>query len=155
MDFITDRNEADVARWKALHDKGWAAMNEAEQAEWLSEMKGRYSHTDMNRVESAVQALSSRLTFLGYKHPSLSIKANWKAEDIPTKADFDRYFGNVDVLRSTIAVPLSTPATPTTETRFDYSLANDLEKILEAVDAGTSKLQKPWIFSGDIFAGEV
>ncbi|MBO5706418.1 MAG: hypothetical protein J6S05_05415 [Bacteroidaceae bacterium] len=155
MELITDRNEADVARWRTLHDKGWVAMNEGERSEWLSEMKGRYSHTDMNRVESAVQALSSRLTFLGYQHPHLSVKADWKAGDIPTKADFDRYFGNVAVLRSVIAVPGSTPETPTTEKRFDYLLANDLEKILEAIDAGTSKIQKPWIFSGDIFAGEV
>ena len=155
MEFITNRNEADVARWKTLHDKGWAAMNESERSEWLSEMKGRYSHTDMNRVESAVQALSSRLTFWGYQHPNLSIKATWKAGDIPTKADFDRYFGNVEVLRSTIAVPLSTPLTPTTQTRFDYLKANDLEKILLDIDTATTNLQKSWYFSGDIFAGEV
>lgn len=155
VELITDRNQADVARWKTLHDKGWMAMNQSERDEWLSEMKGRYTHTDMNRVESAVQTLSSRLTFLGYRHPRLSIKTNWSVGDIPTKADFDRYFGNVETLRSAITVPLDTPLTPTTETRFDYLLANDLEKILEAIDVGTSKLQKPWIFSGDIFAGEV
>lgn len=155
MELITDRSEADVVRWRTLHDKGWEAMNQAERNEWSSEMKGRYSHTDLNRVETAVQTLSSRLTFLGYQHPTLQIKTDWAAGEIPTKADFDRYFGNVAVLRSVIAVPGSTPETPTTEKRFDYLLANDLEKILEAIDAGTSKIQKPWIFSGDIFAGEV
>jgi hypothetical protein len=123
--------------------------------QWLSEMKGRYTYTDMNRVELAVRTLSARLTELGYRHPSLSIKTNWSVGDTPTKADFDRYFGNVAALRSVIAVPGSTPETPTTEKRFGYLLANDLEKILEAIDAGTSKIQKPWIFSGDIFAGEV
>lgn len=155
MELITDRNEADVARWRTLHDKGWGAMNADERREWLSEMKGRYSYTDMNRVEMAVQDLSSRLTFLGYQHPVLQIKTDWKATDIPTKADFDRYFGNVEILRSVIAVSAATPRTPTTDDRLDYVVANNLEKILAAIDAGTSKLQKPWIFSGDIFAGEV
>lgn len=154
MELVTDRSQADVDRWKALHDKGWSAMDQSERAEWLSEMKGRYTYTDMNRVELAVHTLSSRLTELGYRHPILSIKTNWSVGDIPTKADFDRYFGNVETLRSTIAVPLDTPLTPTTEQRFDYLLANDLEKILEAIDVGTSKLQNPWIFAGDIFAGE-
>ena len=155
MKLITDRSQADVARWKILHDKGWSAMNASEREEWLSEMKGRYSYTDMNRVEAAVLDLSSRLTFLGYRHPALQIKVDWKSGDIPTRADFDRYFGNVAVLRSIIPVPLSIPQTPTTARRFDYLVANDVEKILEAIDAGTSKLQNPWIFSGDIFAGEV
>jgi len=155
VELITDRSEADVARWRMLHDKGWSAMNQSEREEWLAEMKGRYSHTDMNRVEMAVQTLSSRLAFLGYQHPTLQIKTDWAAGEIPTKADFDRYFGNVEVLRSAIAVSAATPRTPTTADRLDYIAANNLEKILAAIDAGTSKLQKPWIFAGDIFAGEV
>lgn len=154
MDFITDRSEADVARWKELHDKGWHAMTEAEQAEWQSNMKGCYSISDMNRVELAVQELSLRLTDLGYQSPALQTKTIWSNADVPTKADFDRYFGNVDALKQVLPSFPSTPATPTTADRFDYQKANDLEKILLDIDVATTNLKKSWYFSGDIFAGE-
>ena len=154
MDFITDRNEADVARWKTLHDKGWHAMTEAEQAEWQSYMKGCYNFSDMNRVELAVQELSRRLTELGFTPPALQTKTTWSNADVPTKADFDRYFGNVDALKQVLPTFPSTPATPTTADRFDYQKANDLEKILLDIDVATTNLKKAWYFTGDIFAGE-
>ena len=153
MELITDRTYEDVVRWQTLHDKGWLAMSSLERAEWLLVAKGRYTHADMNRVESAVQELSARLRELGYNHPSLSTKTTWSMSDIPTKADFDRYFGNVAVLRKTIAVPESTPTTPTTAIRLNYQIANELEEILANIDTVTTNLPKSWYFSGDIFAG--
>ena len=155
MDFITDRNEADVIRWKTLHDKGWHAMNAAEQAEWQSYMKGCYNFSDMNRVELAVQELSARLTKLGFLPPALQTKTAWSNVDIPTKADFDRYFSNVDALKQVLPMVPSTPATPTTAERFNYLKANDLEQILLDIDTATTNLQKAWYFPGEIFAGEV
>ena len=154
MDFIIDRNAADVTRWKTLHDKGWHAMTDAEQAEWQSYMKGCYNFSDMNRVELAVQELSERLTELGYTPPALQTKTTWSTVDVPTKADFDRYFGNVDALKQVLPTFPSTPATPTTAQRFDYLKANDLEKILLDIDTAATNLMQSWYFSGDIFAGE-
>ena len=154
MDFITDRNEADVARWKTLHDKGWHAMTDAERAEWQSYMKGCYNFSDMNRVELAVQELSGRLTELGYTPPALQTKTAWSTVDVPTKADFDRYFGNVAALKQVLPTFPSSPATPTTAQRFDYQKANDLEKILLDIDVAITNLKKAWYFTGDIFAGE-
>ena len=154
MDFITDRSEADVARWKTLHDKGWHAMTDAERAEWQSYMKGCYNISDMNRVELAVQELSGRLTELGYTPPALQTKTTWSTVDVPTKADFDRYFGNVDALKQVLPSFPSSPATPTTAQRFDYQKANDLEKILLDIDVAITNLKKAWYFTGDIFAGE-
>ena len=155
MELITDRTSEDLARWRLLHDKGWLAMSEAERAEWLGEMKGRYAHTDMNRVENAVKTLSARLQELGYKHPSLSTKTNWARSDVPTKADFDRYFGNVGKLRQVISIPASTPMAPNTSVQLDYQQANDLEQILMVVDEVTTKLMQSWCYAGDIFSGEV
>ena len=155
MNLIVDRTLQDVNRWKALHKKGWTAMNDAERAEWLSAMKGCYGVVDMNRVESAVEALSKRLKEMGYTHPPLTTKTNWSASDVPTKADFDRYFNNVEALRQVIALSASVPETPTTKVKMDFQRANDLEEILLNIDKATTNLQKSWYFAGDIFAGEV
>lgn len=47
---ITDRTQADVTRWKTLHDKGWFRMSPEEKVEWSSGLKGTYNATDLNRV---------------------------------------------------------------------------------------------------------
>lgn len=152
---ITDRTSEDVARWKELHDKGWAAMTEAERAEWLGEMKGRYNYTDMNRVENVVSSLSERFIEAGYLPMPLTVKVDWNRWSAPTKADFQRYFGNVDVLRSLVAGYSTTPATPTIQEPFDYNKANDLEKILLDLDDILTKLPESWNYCGDIYCGEV
>jgi hypothetical protein len=155
MELITDRTQADVDRWKALRDKGLHGMNTDELAEWLGEMKGRYAHTDMNRVENAVAEVAKQLRSLGYDVPTLSLKTDWTVRSIPTKADFDRYFGNVATLRGVFPLPATTPKTPTTGSRLDYVAANDLEKILVEVAAMVQKLVSARYYAGDIFAGEV
>ena len=155
MEFVTDRTLQDVLHWQTLLKKGWANMNAVERAEWLTAMKGAYGATDMNRVESAVKALSARLSELGYKHDSLSTKTDWTMQDVPTKEDFDRYFSNVEVLRQSISIPESTPETPTTKNRLNYHRANDLEKILQTLDVVTTTLPKSWYYAGEIFTGEV
>ena len=152
---ITDRTSADVERWRQLHDKGFQKMSAAEKAEWLGFMKGRYTSEDMNRVESAVKAVSEALTELGYKHPTLSTKTNWTAQDCPTRDDMVRYFGNVAALREVIPVLRTTPAAPTVANRLNYARANDLEQILVDVDRVAKNIPQAWFAAGEIFSGEV
>lgn len=154
-ELITDRTLTDVERWRELRDKGFAAMNEAERAEWLGFMKGRYTSEDMNRVEIAVEMLVEALMGLGYPYPHLVTKTDWTREDCPTVDDFNRYFSNVEKLREAIAVPKNTPNTPTVGTKLDYRRANDLEKILIAIDGSITNLPKAWYYAEDIFSGEV
>lgn len=155
MNMITDRTSLDVARWRELHDKGWEAMTEAERAEWLSPMKGRYNHTDMNRVESAVKALSDRFLDLGYLATPLTVKTNWTGADAPTFEDFERYFGNVRRLRSLIPVHSDTPIAPTVHQKLNYERANDLEKILVDIDEISKMVNQFRYFAGEIYSGEV
>lgn len=155
MKLITDRTQLDVERWRVLHDRGWANMSVAERNEWLGEMKGRYGHTDMNRVEEAVATLSRRLTELGYNHSELTVKTDWKHEDLPTVEDFERYFGNVDALRRASTIYPNTPATPTVAQNLNYSRANDLEQILLDINEIMAILPNTWCYSGEIFTGEV
>ncbi len=154
VNLITDRTEEDFVRWKQLRDKGWAAMTESEREEWRSPMKGSYNHVDMNRVESAVQHIAHRMSELGYL-VNPDVKTTWSLSDNPTRADMDRYFGNVAKLRSMITVYATTPAPITTNVKFDYRAANDLEKTLIDVDDLITKISRSWFYSGEIFAGEV
>jgi len=152
---ITDRTIQDVARWKELHDKGWAGMTAAEQAEWNGEMKGRYSFTDMNRVESAVEALSARFVEKGYLDAPLTVKTDWHSFSVPTRTDMTRYLGNIATLRSLVTVYPDTPLAPTVNQKFNFERANDIEKILLDVDAILTAIPQSWFYAGEIMSGEV
>lgn len=154
LNLITNRTANDVARWKELHDKGWAAMNVDERAEWTRGMKGAYKHTDMNRVESAVAELVARFAERGTVL-SLTTKTDWTRTVWPTKSDMSRYFGNVEALRKATGVTLNAPSTPTTDTRFNYQKANDLEKILLAVERWLDSVEESGYYSGELYSGEV
>ena len=154
LNLITDRTEADVERWKKLHEKGWKNLTEDERAEWVCSMKGSYNHTDMNRVESAVKHLSERLTADGYIfHPE--VKTSWVVRDKPLRADMERYFRNVKTLRGLLSVYDTTPDAPSTAKKLNYQMANDLEKIIVDVNDLTDKMEQAWLYSDDIFMGEV
>lgn len=154
LNLITDRTAADVSRWKELHDKGWEAMTVEEQSEWVGGMKGCYNYTDMNRVESAVRELEARFLEKGTRL-SLTTKTNWTRTGWPTRADMIRYFRNVAEIRAVVAVDLKTPAAPTTATLLDYKKANDIEKILAAVDTWLDRVDSCQMYSGDLYLGEV
>lgn len=152
---ITDRTKADVDRWAELKAKGLANMTEAEKAEWMGFLKGSYNFTDMNRVEEAVVALSERMHEMGYPHDALTTKTDWNYWSVPTRTDMIRYFGNVATIRAAIPVYGTTPATPTVNSRFNYSRANDLEKILVDVDEILTNIPKAMHYAGEVFSGEV
>ena len=152
--FIIDRTAEDVARWKMLHDKGWAAMTPEEQLEWTLGMKGAYKHTDMNRVESAVADLAARFERRGITL-ALTTKTDWVRTSWPTKNDMRRYFDNVEALRQATGVTLNAPSTPTINNRLTYQGANDIEKILLAVQRWLDSTDESEYYSGELYAGEV
>ncbi len=119
-----------------------------------SVMKGMYSYRDMNRVEGAVKLLAERISSLGYLY-SPSVKTNWHQEDMPTRADMERYLGNVEGLRSAIPVLSTTPLVPKIYDALDYNKANDLERILLDVERVSKNIPKTWYMAGEIYLGEV
>lgn len=154
LHLITDRTAADVARWKELRDKGYDAMTTAERSQWLGQMKGAYNYTDMNRVEGAVAYLAQKLTALGYPlFPT--VKLNWTREDIPTRADMIRYFGNVSTLRNALPVPSAIQTAPSADDRMDYSKANALEQVILDIDHLVDMIPSSLHYAGDIYLGEV
>ena len=154
LNLITNRTAQDVARWKELHDKGWDAMTPEEQSEWLAGMKGAYKHTDMNRVESAVQTLAARFAERGVVL-SLTVKTNWTRTDWPQLADMKRYYLNVETLLRATGVNLPVPTPPTAATRLNYEVANNLEKILLGVERWLDSSEESHYYANEIYAGEV
>lgn len=154
LGLITDRTAYDVFRWKELRDKGWQAMTEEEKAEWLSALKGAYNHIDFNRVESAVEYVSGKLSAAGYPFNPVT-KTDWKMTDLPTKEDMERYFGNVAELRRQFQTLSTTPQAPTTKTKFTHDSANNLEQIILDVGTLVEKMYEAWRYAGDLICGEV
>lgn len=154
LNLITDRTEQDVERWRLLHSKGWSAMTEDEKAEWQTALKGAYNYVDMNRVESAVEFIKNRLAEAGY-YVSPEVKTIWSVSDHPTKADMDRYLGNIALLRSVLPVYPTTPNAPTTQKKMNYLVANDIEQILSDIDRLLTGINQSWYYAGDVFAGEI
>ena len=154
LNLITDRTARDVERWRLLHSKGWDALTEAEKAEWKTALKGAYNYEDMNRVESAVVFIANRLGETGYFVAPV-VHPEWHLGDHPTKADMDRYFGNIVLLRAILPLYSTTPKAPTTSKKFDYLVANDIEQILADIDRQITAINQSWYYAGDVFTGEV
>ena len=154
LNLITDRTQRDVERWRLLHSKGYDALTEAEKAEWQTALKGAYNYVDLNRVESAVAFVANRLGELGYMI-SPEVKATWSITDHPTKADMNRYLGNIALLRSVFPLYPTTPKAPTIAKKMDYLVANDIEKILSDIDRQIATINQSWYYAGDVFTGEI
>ena len=162
MELITNRTLQDVERWRTLRDKGWESMTTDEREEWSGKLnttpnaaRGMYTHNDLNRVERAVDVISKRLRELGYAHETLSVKVDWQCDDVFTKADMVRYLNNLTVIRNTAVAYPDTPPVPNVNGSFDYVKANNIEQLLLDLDAWTSKVNRGWLFTGDIFSGEI
>lgn len=154
FNLITDRTQADVDRYAELQAKGWRGMTDEEKAEWETSLKGAYNHTDMNRVESAVEYVANRLNEAGYV-VSPVVRKNWTGSDKPTLADIKRYMKNISDIRAALTIFATTPEAPTTEKRLTYQMANDMEQILKDVDDLITKMANAYFYSGDLYSGEV
>lgn len=154
FNLITDRTQADVERYAELKAKGLRGMTDEEKAEWETFLKGAYNHTDMNRVESAVEYVANRLTAAGYVVLPV-IKKDWSGTDKPTLNDIKRYMKNIADIRAALTTFYNTPEAPASEKRLTYQMANDIEQILIDVDDLITRMANAYFYSGDLYSGEV
>lgn len=154
LNLITDRTQADVDAVRALAAKGWAAMTDAEKADWTAGLKGAYNAADLNRVGAAVAYVAGRLADAGY-HAPVAPKQDWQMQDIPTPAQMQRYLADISTIRAALAVMPSTPDAPASMDKLTYTDANSIEQILLDMDALITKLISAYYYSGELIAGEV
>lgn len=168
-ELVTNRTQSDVDHWKALHDKGWTNMTPDEKSEWNTlSMKGAYNYTDLNRVVAAMDFLEEKLVGYGYEtgYQPIEVGAvggederptmyDWIETDIPRQSQMAQYLANVAALRAALAVPPSTPAVPADMAGLTTQEANDIEQILLDINQLLNNMAAAWVYSGEIFSGEV
>lgn len=116
--------------------------------------KGSYNISDLNRVGAAMAYLRDKLNDNGY-YVDISPKIDWRCIDVPTESGMALYLGCLGTLRGVIPLPDCTPETPKGMEKLTYVTANNIEKILEAVDDVLTKSITFFYYSGDIYSGEV
>ena len=116
--------------------------------------KGSYNASDLNRVGSAMVYLRDKFNDNGYS-VSISPKTDWRKEDVPTDTSMAFYLECVRLVRGILPLPSNTPEVPEAMKNLTYTTANNIEKILEAVDKALTKSISFLYYSGDIYSGEV
>ena len=130
---VTDRTQADV---DAGNDKG------------------TYKASDLNRVGAAMNYVTDRLKAAGYD-PHISPKTDWMDGEWVTQADEAAYLGDLAELRKQFTMMASTPEVPPDLEKLNYIEANNIEQILVDIDALLTNISAGWLYSGEIYSGEV
>lgn len=151
---VTDRTQEDLDHLLSMLENG----NSANKLQLLSNARGSYDYTDLNRVTAAMGHLNALLTEAGYQIEYVPVypdegRTEWNAHDTLNKSAAAGYLKNVDKLRNTI--PASVPATPSDMNKLHYEEANDIEKILVGIDTVHHYLEVSQLYAGEIYCGEV
>lgn len=154
LNLITDRTQKDVDYAARLNAAGWDGMTEDERTAWTLGLKGTYNASDLNRVGNAVNYVAGRLEGAGYSVP-VDPKIDWMESDIPTESSMERYLADVNIIRSTLTVLPGTPEVPADMVGLTYEEANDIERILLAVDDLITNMINAYLYSNEINCGEV
>ena len=126
---IIDRTAADVARWKTLRDKGYAAMSEEEKAEWLAGMRGAYNASDLNRITGAMAYLKGlyeqygrevTYTPVNITHTDGTTDTAWQISDIPTDEQLSMIVQNLLAFWTDIESASGTVVQVWAGTQFGY-----------------------------------
>lgn len=116
--------------------------------------KGTYNASDLNRVAAAMNYVAGRMESAGYD-PHISPKTDWKDDDWVDPAAQAVYLGYLAELRSQFAMMQTTPPVPNDMEKLTYQEANDIEQILADIDRLITNMTFAWMYSGDIYSGEV
>ena len=115
---------------------------------------GYYNVSDLNRVEQAFEYLQTKMNGEYGFNLNLTIKTDWTKSDNITESNIEAYRQNVATIRSAITVTNDTPDTPSTMRFLTAKEANDIEKILQAVEVLLNNISAAWFYSGEIYSGE-
>ena len=116
---------------------------------------GAYNHTDLNRVEQAFEYLQNKMNGEYGFALNLTIKTDWTMADLAqvgARTAMESYRQNVAKIRSAITVTNDTPETPVSMNKLTAKQANDIEKILQAVEVLLDNISAAWFYSGENYS---
>ena len=144
---ITDRTSYDVERVKSLAEKiSTGAATQAEITEYLTDLKGAYNASDLNRVGTACAYLYGLLSDYGYIVTDyIPLRTDWALTDIPTQAQMSDYIQTVAALK---AVWNAAQTIPASMEQINYQDANNIEKLLVEVDDQIRRVTAAFVRSG-------
>ena len=119
---------------------------------------GFYNHTDLNRVDQAVESLRDKMNGEYGFNFGFVVKTNWTMADLAQQNTWtliERYRQNVETIRAALAQKSDTPQTPASMNKLTAKEANDIEKILQAVEVLLDNISAAWFYSNEIYSGEV
>ena len=103
--------------------------------------KGYYNLSDIQRINSYIQYLSDALSL------NLTVKTFIIGEDL-TRAEMESILNNINAIRAAWYVADDTPQTPEAFA-WNYEKANDVERILQALDEFYQSVQSEKLYSGN------
>lgn len=77
----------------------------------------------------------------------------WSKEDIPTPEEMTVWLNRVRAVRSAFPSRPSLPELPESMSMLTYEKANDIERVLLAVDQAITRMEDSFFSSGEIDAG--
>jgi len=112
-----------------------------------------YGSNDLNRVGEALSYVAGRLMAAGYS-VSVSPKTDWTITDIPSPEQMSAYLIDVGVIRGALTVMTTTPDVPSDMDDLTADDANDIERVLQAVDWLISGMIAAYRHAGNYYAGQ-
>lgn len=116
--------------------------------------KGSYNASDLNRVGKAMIYVADRLRGAGYD-VSVNPRVNWTDAEWVSPAHAAQLLADLAALREQFAQASGTPDVPADMEGLTYEDANDIEKMLQAVDGLLTNIMVAWFYSGEVYSGEV
>jgi hypothetical protein len=115
-----------------------------------------YGYEDLNRVETAVEAIGRESAILGFGFSPVT-KTDWALpgdfipQSWPVHSQMVRYLNNITQINGLFfcAVPL-----PASMERLTWVSANNIEKVLKIALERIEGIKESYRYSGEIFAGE-
>lgn len=107
----------------------WLVTDRTAQDVAEQNSKGVYTAVDLNRVGAAVDLLKNLLESAGFI-VNVFPKLMWKDTEWMNASQAEQYLADIQTLRTKQAVLPTTPETPETMARLNYTGANHIEQIL-------------------------
>lgn len=118
--------------------------------------RGAFTKNTINRINDFFTDLKTELLNAGYQFHIQDVVVGDTASysGIFKKSDFETFLQNLNLLRQTIAVFPTTPATPT-DNGYTIENLNSIEKILFDLHFLVEKMTENIYYSDEFFGGEI